>query len=341
MTTYGWDASNYDDPIRVRDGIDLYSHKAAEGHHFYYDREYRASMDAARGLGIPVLGAYYVNHPGTVEDQVDWFVQLLDQDTPWWRAHPCFVLQIDAEQFGYMDRAPTPAEIQAFGDRLVQVHGVARERVLAYAPQWLYGNTLTGLTYRLWASAYGSNPTVHYLQAYPGDQDVERWQSYSGQAPLLLQYGSNTTIGDQTTCDANAYRGTLAELLAELGAAPAPPEEDDMIAHLWRDTAQQHWYVTGPLQFKRRVSKAEADTIRYYSTYQSGFTLVDLVGGHAQDTDPAVIPGVDVATLGADLSPEALADVEAAAKEGAEAGAPTEDELVAAAEKGANLAEDS
>ena len=114
-----------------------------------------------------------------------------------------------------------------------------------------------------------------------------------------------------------------------------------MIAHLWRDTAQQHWYVTGPLQFKRRVSKAEADSIRYYSTYQGGFTLVDLVGGHAQDTDPAVIPGVDVATLGADLSPEALADVEAAAKEGAEAGAPTEDELVAAAEKGANLAEDS
>ena len=219
MSTYGWDASNWDDPPRVRDGIDLYTHKAAEGHHFYYDREYGASLNAARDLGIPVLGAYFVNHPGTVADQVDWFVQVLDQDTPWWRTHPCFVLQIDAEKFDYMDRAPTRAEIQAFGDRLVQVHGVKPQRVVAYAPQWLYGNTLAGLTYRLWASGYGTNPTVHYRQAYPGDAS-SRWQAYSGQTPLILQYGSNTTIGDQTTCDANAFRGTLEQLLAELGGNP-------------------------------------------------------------------------------------------------------------------------
>ena len=135
-------------------------------------------------------------------------------------------------------------------------------RILAYAPEWLYGASLAGLRYRLWASNYGANPTTHYRQAYPGDGST-RWHAYSGQMPLILQYGSNTTIGDQSTCDANAYRGTLAELLATLGAdpGPAPTEEDDMIAHLWRDTAQQHWYVTGPLQFKRRVSKAEADSI--------------------------------------------------------------------------------
>lgn len=221
MTVFGWDASNYDDPPRQRDGIDLYTHKAGEGHHNYYDREYKASLDAARELGIPVLGAYFVNHPGTVADQVDWFVGILDEDTPWWRTHPCFILQIDAEKFDYMPREPSLAEIQAFGDRLVQVHGVDPRRVLAYAPQWLYGNRLTGLTYRLWASAYGPNPAVHYRQAYPGDGDGKRWQAYSGQTPLLLQYGSATTIGDQTTCDANAFRGTLDELLTTLGASTA------------------------------------------------------------------------------------------------------------------------
>lgn len=240
MTVYGWDGSNHDDPIRVRDGIDFYTHKIGEGHWFYYDREYRASLENARALGIPILGAYYVNHPGVVADQVDWFVELLDQDTPWWRTHPAFVLQIDAEKFDYMDRAPDRVEIQAFGDRLVKIHGVDPRKILAYAPQWLYGNSLTGLSYRLWASGYGGNPYAHYLDAYPGDHDGKRWQAYSGQTPLILQYGSNTTIGDQTTCDANAYRGDLGELLAELGAGgnldqmptgdfQDENEEDDMV----------------------------------------------------------------------------------------------------------------
>src|SRR5258706_16112788 len=228
MTTFGWDASNYDDPPSMRDGIDFYSHKAAEGHHTYYDREYGVSLNNARNLGIPVLGAYYVNHPGSVNDQVDWFVQILDQDTPWWRTHPCFILQIDAEKFSYMPSAPTKAEIQAFGDRLVNVHGVLHNRILAYAPQWLYGNTLTGISYRLWASAYGGNPVGHYRAVYPGDADGKRWQAYSGQVPMILQYGSNTTIGNQTTCDANAYRGTLQQLMTDLSGGSAPSGDDDM-----------------------------------------------------------------------------------------------------------------
>lgn len=237
MTTFLWDASNYDDPITVRDGIDGYTHKIAEGHHFYTDMEYKTSLNNALSLGIPVLGAYFVNHPGTVDDQVDWFVQLLDQNTPWWRSHPCFVLQIDAEQFSYMPSAPTLAEIQAFGDRLVNVHKVDPAKILAYAPQWLYGNGLTGLRYRLWASAYGSNPAVHYPDAYPGDNST-RWQSYSGQSPLLLQYGSNTTIGNQTTCDANGYRGSLAQLMADLkGGMGFVQGDEDMTAILMHDPA--------------------------------------------------------------------------------------------------------
>jgi len=81
---------------------------------------------------------------------------------------------------------------------------------------------------------------------------------------------------------------------------PSPPaEEDDMIAHLWRDTARQHWYVTGPLQLKRAVSASEVEAIRYYAKGAGGtlpgFTLVDLVG--AVGTDPAVIPGLDITNL--------------------------------------------
>ena len=106
------------------------------------------------------------------------------------------------------------------------------------------------------------------------------------------------------------------------GTTPAP-QEDDMIAHLWRDTNHQQWYVTGPLQVKRAVSKAEADTIRYYASGPGlpGFTLVDLVGNPQGDADPAVIPGLDITHLGTSsgggLTPEELAQVSGAAHDGA------------------------
>jgi hypothetical protein len=233
--TYGWDASNYDDPPTQRDGIDFYTHKVAEGHHFYRDMEFASSIVNALNLGIPVLGGYFVNHPGTQEDQVDWYIQLLNQDAPWWRQHPCFVHQIDAEKFSYMDRAPTPQENQQFANLLVSKYGIDPGKVIGYCPEWLYGNSLAGIfTYRLWASNYGSTPYVHYPLAYPGN-DSSRWRSYSGQSPLILQYGSNTTIGNQTTCDANGFRGTLHDLMTTLGAGLGPSREKDMPAIVAHD----------------------------------------------------------------------------------------------------------
>ena len=221
MTIFGWDASHYDAPPTKRDGISFYTHKCAEGHHFYRDAEYGDAMGKACALGIPILGAYYVNHPGTVTDQVDWFVSLVRQYTPWWRDYP-WIWQIDAEKFSYMDRAPNLAEINAFGDLICSRTGSPADSVIAYAPKWLYGDKLRGLKYRLWASNYGTNPAVPYRQAYPGDSSA-RWASYSGQQVIVLQYGSATTIGGQTTCDANAHRGTEASLAGLLRPTPPPP----------------------------------------------------------------------------------------------------------------------
>jgi len=301
-TTFGWDASNYDDQPTVRDGIDYYTHKAGEGHHSYYDREYAQSLNNAKNLGIPVLGAYFVNHPGSVADQVDWFVEILNQDTPWWREHPCFILQIDAEKFDYMPSAPTLAEIQAFGDRLVSVHGVKPAKVIAYAPQWLYGNSLTGLTYRLWASAYGGNPVGHYRSVYPGNNDIKRWQAYSGQTPLFLQYGSNTNIGNQTTCDANAYRGTLTELMTVLGSEA---EETEMYPVFVYCTDGTIWLSDGTL--RQLVTTKQRDDMAYW--YQRGgrpmpLTVTTEVGSKTpQQFTPADMDiwGMDIGTFAGGL----------------------------------------
>ena len=238
MTTFLWDDSHWGDPPAARDGIDGYTHKAAEGHHFYRDSEHKAALNAARSLGIPVLGSYFVQHPGTVADQVDWWVSIVNAEVPWWKQVP-WIWQIDAERFSYMSRAPNLSEINAFGDLLRSRTGARASSVIVYAPKWLYGDALRGLKYELWASSYGSNPAVPYRQAYPGDTS-SRWVAYSGQAPVLLQYGSRTIIAGQTTCDANAYRGTLAQLKTKLtGSISTDPvslpigDDDVSAAEVW------------------------------------------------------------------------------------------------------------
>lgn len=229
MTIYGWDCSHHDwsrgamdIAAAVADGVAFMTHKIGEGRSFT-DERYDDFYRRARSAKVPLLGAYYVNHPGDQDAQADRFLALLDANAPGWRDGP-FVLQVDAEKFDYMDRAPNAAEIKAFCARLVAKTG-GRFRPVVYAPRWLYGDTLTGLGYPLWASAYGSNPAVHYKAAYPGDGS-SRWAAYSGQTPVILQYGSRTRIGTQPTCDANAYRGTLTQLRALV--YPSMDTEDDM-----------------------------------------------------------------------------------------------------------------
>jgi hypothetical protein len=71
---------------------------------------------------------------------------------------------------------------------------------------------------------------------YPGDKS-SRWAAYSGQPPAILQHSSSATIGGQTTSDANAYRGTLAELikLAAPGWVETMDWTDDVITNpAWR-----------------------------------------------------------------------------------------------------------
>lgn len=228
MTVYGWDASHHDWPrgpmdiaAAVHDGITFATHKTSEGRSFV-DNRFDDFYRRARTASVPLIGGYHVLHPGDAYAQADRFLALLDAKAPGWGEGP-FILQVDAEKFAYMDRAPNLAEIRAFCDRLASRAG-GRHRPVVYAPRWLYGDTLTGLDYPLWASAYGSNPAIGYRAAYPGDGS-SRWAAYSGQRPSILQYGSRTVIGSQSTCDANAFRGTLTQLRALVHPSS---EENDM-----------------------------------------------------------------------------------------------------------------
>jgi len=208
-----------------REGIALFTHKASEGTSFtdpYVD-------DAmARGRVVfPVLGTYHVLWPQNTAAQTDHWIAVTGQSAPWWRDHPCFVWQIDAELFQNFTpyRPPTVAEINACGDRLVARLGINPERVIVYAPKWLYQDGLRGLKYRLWASAYVTG-SGGFKALYPGDGN-NRWGAYSGINPAILQFTSSATIAGQSPTDANAIKvGSDAALQALFLGTPG----DDMSA---------------------------------------------------------------------------------------------------------------
>lgn len=243
MTRYGFDASNHDwgrgpmDLARARrEGISLFTHKASEGSTFT-DPYFAEAMRRAKAAGFPVVGGYHVLWPGDPVGQADYFLSVINAQAPWWRDHPCFIFQTDAELFQEFKpyRQPTLAEIHAFSDRIVAKTGVVPTRVPAYAPEWLYGNSLTGLRYPLWASAYGGNPSGQFNAHAATDTD-RRWHPYSGKTPVILQCGSNATIAGQAPCDIDVIRASSdleLQYLFNGRPDPAPVTGDPDMTELW------------------------------------------------------------------------------------------------------------
>jgi hypothetical protein len=226
MTIFGWDMSHFDAPslgAAAAEGISFVTHKAGGD---ATDAELPAWWAGVRTLDPQkvLLGAYWVLFPGNPAGRADDFLARLDSACPGWRDRP-FLLQADCEKWnGDAGTVPSKAEITAFCDRLVA--RVPKLRPVVYAPKWVYGDGLAGLSYPLWASSYVTG-AAGFKTLYPGDSS-SRWAAYSGQTPAILQFTSSATIGGQTTCDANAYRGTLDQLVALV----APGWEDNAMATL-------------------------------------------------------------------------------------------------------------
>lgn len=219
MTKFLWDLSHYDfdrHPVSLADakraGISGVTCKATEGD-WYVDPNLDDFGRQLLEVDFAVAGSYHVLHRGGLADQVDFWYRTVNAKIPHWRDHACWIWQVDAER--WKDGNPTPAEVEEFADRTAAKVGCEPTQVVVYGPGWVYGATLARLSYHLWQSAYGANPALPYRKAYPGDQ-AAGWDAYSGQVPIILQFGSRTTIGQQHTCDANAVRVDTDEALQAL-----------------------------------------------------------------------------------------------------------------------------
>lgn len=276
MTIFGWDASDFDwdrGPMDLKAaraaGIDFFTHKATEGTGTRH-KHYGEALGRARDAGVPFLGAYHVvRTKPPVEQQVDFCLAYVNEKTPWWRDHPGWFFQCDLEHW------PTDKVAPAVGVAWCeQIEARTGRRALLYAPHWAYGDSLGGRA-PLWASHY-VNGSGEYRALYPAET-FKGWRAYSGRTPAILQYTSSATIGRQPGCDANAYRGTVAEFAQLIGAAGAAVRGEDM-AIIAKDAAGQHYlcFLGGFRSYPIRADKIR--DIKYLAS-QGAFSLARGVDG--------------------------------------------------------------
>ncbi len=238
MTVFGWDASDFDWSrgsmnlsAAYNAGIRFFTHKATEDIRTKHVR-YGDAMVRARDAGVPILGAYGVPRTpgfprGTVNQQVDFYLNYVDSKTPWWRDWEHWFFQVDLEHWssgGAVYDAVAPSVGLTWCARIAEL---THRRVVLYAPKWAYGDGIGG-DWPLWASNYVSG-AGNFTNLYPGDAS-SRWSAYSGRTPVILQYTSNATIGSQGTCDANAFRGSLDQMqsFVRMGQPSTETEDEDM-----------------------------------------------------------------------------------------------------------------
>lgn len=245
MTLPGWDASHFDGPLSrailaraYAEGNRFFTHKIGEGLTDTEGTMDDTALAAARDAGFPFVGGYLIPRSNaTPAAQVARWVQLADAGEPWWRTFPGWFWQVDLERWPY-DNVPASVGIDC-AKRLRDVTGRA---VILYASRGQYGDQFTAWDGPLWNADYWSP------SRYPGDNFTRNdkgapagWAPYSGKVPAILQWTSSATIAGLTTCDLNAFRGSVADFATMIGGMTVVDfSQDTMGQYLaWRLDAVQ------------------------------------------------------------------------------------------------------
>lgn len=226
-TIFGWDASHYDGTLTkailvkaAAEGIAFFTHKLGEAMGDV-DPTAATALAAAHDAGIRVIGGYWFGHgvddPATEARRC---VAVADLYEPWWRTFDGWFWQADLESSPV--GLPSPVWAKTFCDTLAADTG---RTVIVYGSHGQYGDRLAGLGHLLWNANYPSRRQAGFRDLYPGDR-FAGWTKYSGQVPTLCQYTSSATIAGLSTCDADAFRGTVDDLLTLIGADMALTDTD-------------------------------------------------------------------------------------------------------------------
>jgi hypothetical protein len=304
MTDHQWgvDKSHYDasggTAQIVSEGFTFMTHKAGGDAN---DAELAAWWSGAKGYRPNILlGAYWVLYPGHGSGAGDSFVARLDSQCTGWRDGP-FILQLDCEEWGGdPSTKPSVSDIRACANRLRVL--CPKLMPIVYAPRWAYANTLTGLGFPLWSSAYTSVKGTA-AAIYPGDS-YSGWSAYSGIVPSIAQFSSTATVAGDSTTDVNCFKGTLPELgqlLAPGWETADMSFEDDQVPVKYptQDPANPTW--TGPNALGDTHDKAAEALVRVKDLQTSVSAVTTAVAGVKSMLTAGVTATVDVAALAAAL----------------------------------------
>lgn len=213
MTVFGLDISHHQDlgldlARCKREGINFVFIKATEGNTFV-DSEFAANLAEARRAGLLVAAYHYVRASAGAALQVAWIARHVPKDVP-------VILDVEANSGHIALTRDLVARLKAAGYRVP----------LLYLPRWYWQQigspSLAGLP-PLWSSRYPDN-VVGLLDDEWDDVPAHYWDGYGGLNVAVLQFTSSARIAGHQPLDANAYRGTTAQLAALLGGQ----EEEDM-----------------------------------------------------------------------------------------------------------------
>jgi len=228
MTIFGPDISSYQSGLslsRLAEASFVIA-KATEGT-YYTDADFETWRQQAASLNRPFIWYHFLSGEDAHEQAGHTENSIPD--------HGDLPGMLDAEPEGSFH--PSLAQIVRYIDA---AHAASLNLRLLYLPRWYWEQIgspdLSEIEARgvsLVSSQYpgGTGSPTHL---YPGD-GAAGWKPYGGMTPLLYQFTNQASDGGQPL-DYNAFRGTQAQLVAELAPAkpaPAPTPtttltEDDM-----------------------------------------------------------------------------------------------------------------
>jgi hypothetical protein len=226
MTVFGWDCSHYDGLLsktilsRAKsEGIDFFVHKVAEGLQDTEGFNDDTALSAARDAGIEFIGAYFIPRTLDTADQITYWIKQINSGEPWLKGWPGRFVVVDLERWSY-DNVSASKGI----DCANRIRDALGWTTFLYASHSQYGSSVVDWDGPLWNADYVPRSPGQFKSMYPGDLWFPShgswfggWSPYAGKTPTILQYTSSATIAGLTTCDANAFRGSINGLRNMIG----------------------------------------------------------------------------------------------------------------------------
>lgn len=242
---------------------------------WHYDTPYACeTLLNARSAGYVARGAYHNLVRGddaSIGRQVDWLRRRADtRDATW--------VMCDVEAYDELRTnglVPRWADVVRFHDRWHTVDG----RVCAwYIPRWVWSQYLGSPDVRhlrgpLVQSHYvASGGTAQQTYTSSGGDGGTGWDdSFGGRLPDIWQFTSQVSVPGLTDrTDVNAYRGTVAQLVATLNGTHSERKRDDVPKFL-RLPNGAIWVSSGPLRYTIKTPEDLAEALAGW-----GLTAADL-----------------------------------------------------------------